>query len=76
MFSVSEEEAKYFLNGEDSVDQNKFVEDCWSNVKPYLMMDAGVFKPPINDEAEDMESDADGEDNNDEHLEGKLYCYS
>nr|XP_023017571.1 glucosidase 2 subunit beta-like [Leptinotarsa decemlineata] len=61
---VSEEEAKYFLNLQDSVDLETFVGECWKSIKPYLMMETGVFKPPITEpkqstsEAEDLQ---DGE---------------
>ncbi|KAG5884136.1 hypothetical protein JTB14_021805 [Gonioctena quinquepunctata] len=60
---VSEEEAKYFLNLQDAVDVETFVNECWKSVKPFMLMEAGVFKPPITEhekasEAEDMQ---DGE---------------
>lgn len=58
---MSEDEAKYFLNGEEAVDIEQFVSDSWSNIKPYLMMDAGIFKPPA-DEAEGLENEAEGEE--------------
>lgn len=73
---VSEEEARYLLNGEDAVDQEKFVTDAWPNIKPYLMMDAGMFKPPAG-EAEDMEADQEGEPSDaDGESEGKILILS
>lgn len=75
---MSEEEARYFLNGEDGVDQEKFVTDAWPNIKPYLMLDAGLFKPPAAEEAEDMEDEQEAEptDGEGETEEGRniLFC--
>lgn len=65
---MSEDEARYFLNGEDAVDQEKFVTDCWQNIKPYLMMESGVFKPP--GEAETIEEETNGEEEGEEQQEG------
>ncbi|KAJ3667121.1 hypothetical protein Zmor_002527 [Zophobas morio] len=54
---VSVEEARYFLNNEDAIDLEKFVTDAWPNIKPYLMMDAGLFKPPVTQEESPSEAD-------------------
>lgn len=71
---MSEDEARYFLNGEDAVDQEKFVTDSWQNIKPYLMMDSGLFKPPGEGEA--VEEEIDEEQEADDHQEGKkLYNF-
>lgn len=55
---VSEEEARFFLDEKDRVNQNDFVTICWARIKPYLMIDAGLFKPPQldNEEAHEEEN--------------------
>lgn len=53
---VSVEEAKYFLEGEEELDLETFITIAWPKIKPYLMMDSGLFKPPQEEgEAADME---------------------
>lgn len=43
---VSVEEARFFLDEKERVNQEEFTSVCWGRVKPYLMLDAGLFKPP------------------------------
>ncbi|KAF5295965.1 hypothetical protein FQA39_LY12737 [Lamprigera yunnana] len=47
---VSEEEAKYFLNEQSNIELEPFIMTSWPRIKPFMMVDAGVFKPPVGDE--------------------------
>lgn len=63
---VSEDEVKHFLGENESVDLEYFVENVWPLLKPFLMMDQGLFRPPAKafDEGEpehdvDLDQDLD-----------------
>ncbi|XP_030767366.1 glucosidase 2 subunit beta [Sitophilus oryzae] len=63
---VSEEEAKLFLNNQESVDLETFIEKSWPLMKPFVKIDSGMFKPP------ETTSEAESEDLQDQEEELKV----
>lgn len=70
---VSEEEAKYFMDG-DELDWSTFYSHAWPRMKPFIMMEKGLFAPPTTpspiidapgDNAEEFPSD-NGDDEEEE----------
>lgn len=60
--AVTEDEARYFLDEHEQVDFETFVTLCWPKIKPFLMLDSGLFKPPSDvDELEKEEREAEGQ---------------
>lgn len=45
---VSVEEASYFLGEQEHVDAKTFVSQSWPQVKPFLMLEAGQFRQPLD----------------------------
>ncbi|KAB0801910.1 hypothetical protein PPYR_04096 [Photinus pyralis] len=62
---VSEEEAKYFLDEQSSVDEETFVTTAWSLIKPFLMVEESIFKPPVGDAGDKEEEHGDETDASD-----------
>lgn len=60
------------MNGENAVDKEQFITDSWANIKPYLMMDSGLFKPPS--ETEPADDETAGEEEGEDQLEGTNFC--
>lgn len=43
---VSDDEALYFLDEQTEANLETFVQVCWPRIKPFLMLDSGLFVPP------------------------------
>ncbi|XP_051161876.1 glucosidase 2 subunit beta [Leptopilina boulardi] len=64
---VSEEEALYFLNNQPEITMQEFIDSAWANIKPFIMLEKGLFKPAGD---EPKETEAQAEEQNAEHTEG------
>ncbi|XP_055587975.1 glucosidase 2 subunit beta [Uranotaenia lowii] len=53
--AVDVDEARFFLDEREQVDFETFVTLCWPKIKPFLMLDSGLFKPPSD--IEELEGD-------------------
>ncbi|XP_076276067.1 glucosidase 2 subunit beta [Lasioglossum baleicum] len=63
--AVSEEEALFFLNNKKEVNFQEFVDSAWPLVKPFLMLEQGMFKP--GDRAEEEEEGHESTEEPSEH---------
>ncbi|KZC14414.1 PREDICTED: glucosidase 2 subunit beta [Dufourea novaeangliae] len=62
---VTEEEAMYFLNNQKEVNLQEFIDSAWANIKPFLMLEEGMFK--LSDRKDEGE-----EEETQEHIEEPL----
>lgn len=51
---VSADEARYFLDEQEEANLETFLTLCWPRIKPFLMLDSGLFKPPAMDGEEEQ----------------------
>jgi hypothetical protein len=47
--TVSEDEAKFFLDSHDEVNWEDFLASAWPQIKPFIMLDKGLFGAPTSE---------------------------
>ncbi|XP_058800892.1 glucosidase 2 subunit beta [Phymastichus coffea] len=69
---VSREEALFFLNNQEELTMQEFIDSAWTNIKPFLMLEKGIFQVAEKKNAQESEhdqSDNESHDASDEHHE-------
>ncbi|XP_029155850.1 glucosidase 2 subunit beta [Nylanderia fulva] len=69
--AVSEEEALYFLNNKKEIGLLEFVDTAWANIKPFLMLEQGMFKAAESKKETDEQQPLDDHER-EEDEEGEL----
>lgn len=59
---VTEEEAMFFLNNRKEINLQEFIDSAWPNIKPFLMLEQGMFKSADKKEEEGVEEEEEEED--------------
>lgn len=70
---ITEEEAKFFLEDNNSLDFKQFLSVAWPKIKPLHMLNSGLFKPPraVTDEADPNLETEDIDEEEDEEEQGE-----
>lgn len=66
---VSEEEVKFFMESQEEMPWENFVTEGWPRMKPFLMLDRGVFTAPEQEEEEPENTQHD--EDSDHHYESE-----